>query len=361
MSQKNLDEDNKDSDRENSYNNPNYIECPDEYREDWRKYCEHIEEEYDKETTKDRRKQTARYWFSWCSKESVDPYTDDERDLIQYLKDHAELSDQSLSARASGVSMLHKWAYQSQKIEHQELVGFSVQEGTGFINPNTTQKQTNESLDGYDTNYHYAEKEDVEAMLDNVPAPKIRNQAIIKILWQTGIRSKELTTIREQDIHLDENKIMIRSAKKDPQDDGYWRPVFFQDDLKFYIRKWLKMERHTLGPHHNDSEYLFLTHQSPQMRPSHISRIVKQSARNAGIQVKIGEDSNGNPRWKYTAHAVRHGHAQKVCNQTDVPLHIVAKQLGHTVDTLVETYVHDDDKVHKNHYLDDDGGASSVL
>lgn len=357
----NLDKENEDGDEENSYNNPNYIACPDEFENDWRRYCEYIESAYDKDTTKDRRKQTARYWFSWCSNNDVDPFTDDDRKIIQYLNDHQHLSDQSLSARATGVSMLHKWAYQSGKIDHDELVGFSVQDKVDSVNPNTTQKQTNETRDGYDTNYHYATKDDVEAMLDNVPAPKIRNQCIIKILWQTGIRSKELTTIREQDIYLDENKIMIRSAKKDPEDDGYWRPVFFQDDLKFYIKKWLKMERHTLGPYHNESEYLFLTHQSPQMRPSHISRIVKQSAHNADIQEKIGEDSNGNPRWKYTAHCIRHGHAQKICNETEIPLHITARQLGHTVDTLVDTYVHDDDDVHKQHYLDDEDGGSSVL
>lgn len=350
-----------DGDVENPYNNPQYIPCPDQYKDVWRGFSESMQSQYDKDKTIERRKQTARYWFAWCAENDVDPFTEDQRKVNQYVDDHANLGDQALSARISGVSMLHEWAYNQGKIDHDELVGISAKEDIEGVDPTRVQKDYEEGLAGPDENYKYATKEDVEKMLENVPAPETRNICLIKCLWQCGMRSQELATLELDNVYPDENRMIIRSAKKDPDEDNYWREVFYQDDLAFYLKKWMEKERHTLGPYHEDSEYVFLTHQSEQMRPSHISRIVKQSAQNAGIQTKIGEDANGNPRWKFTAHAIRHGHAHHVCNFTNTPVHITANQLGHTVDTLVETYVQEDRKAQREWYLDRDEGASSVL
>lgn len=364
MSEQQNTEQEEEEQEENPNNNPAYIECPEQYKEKWYEYSEYVEEVYDKQTTKDRRKQASRYWFAWCGQNDVDPWTDDSRKIEQYVDDHRQLSDQSISARVSGVSMLHEWAYKQEHIEHQELVGFSVQEKIKNVNPNATQKSYQETVSGRDKNYHYVEPDEVEQMIENVPAPETRNTAILKCLWQGGMRSVELSNLRLNDIKQEENRIFIESAKKDPSDpneDEYYRPVYMQDDAFYWLNRWKEKKRHTIGPYHEDSDYVFLTHQSVKMRPSHISRIVKESAQNAGIAEKIAEDANGNPRWKHTAHSFRHGHAHHVCNYTDTPLQIVARQLGHDVDTLVETYVQGDDDAHENWYRENDGGASDIL
>jgi integrase/recombinase XerD len=347
--------------QENPQNNPAYIECPEQYKQKWNKYCEYVEEIYSKKTTKNRRKQASRYWFAWCAENDVNPWTDDQRKIEQYVDDHRHLGDQSISARVSGVSMLHEWAYKQEYIEHQELVGFSVQEEIKNVDPNRTQKSYQETVSGRDKNYHYVTPEEVEQMIENVPSPKTRNTAILKCLWQGGMRSVELANLTLENVKADENRIFIESAKKKPREENYWRPVYMQDDAFYWLNRWIKKKRHTLGSYDENSEYVFLTHQSPKMRGSHISRIVKESAKNAGIAEKIAEDSNGNARWKHTAHAIRHGHAHHVCNYTDTPLQIVARQLGHDVDTLVNTYVQGDDEAHESWYRENDGGASDIL
>jgi integrase/recombinase XerD len=346
---------------ENPRNNPQYIECPDEYKDVWYEFSEYVNEKYDKNRTINRRKQTSRYWFAWCAENDVEPFTDDDRTIQQYVNDHLDLSDQALSARVSGISMLHSWAYDEGIIDHQVFIEYSVKDDIDGVDPSRTQKKYNEGQEGPDANYHYTTKEDIEKMLENVPSPEIRNQTIIKCFWQEGMRSEELARLEWSNVYPDENYMDIRSSKKDPDDENYWRKVFFNDDLAYYLKRWWNKKRHTIGPHHQESDYVFLTHQKPQMRPSHMSRIVKQSAENAGIQKSIGEDSNGNKRWKYTAHAIRHGHAHHVCNYTETPLNIVAKQLGHEVDTLVNTYVQGDDEAHENWYLKRDNGPNSIL
>lgn len=349
------------SEQQNPRNNPQYIECPDQYKDVWYEFCEHVQSSYDKKRTITRRKQTARYWFAWCSENDEDPWTDEGRVLERYVDDHRHLGDQAIVARVSGVSMLHDWAHTQGIIDHEELVGFSVRNNIKNVDPTRTKKSYEEGIAGPDENYHYATKEDVNQMLENVPAPEIRNKTIIKCLWQVGMRSEELSRLKWSNVYPDENYMQIRSSKKDPEDDDYWRKAYFKDDLAYWLRRWWEKKRHTLGSYHNESDYVFLTDQSPQMRPSHISRIVKESAHNAGIQQSIGEDSNGNTRWKYTAHALRHGHAHHVCNYTETPLNIVADQLGHKVETLVDTYVQTDDEAHENWYLHSDQGASDIL
>lgn len=193
-------------------------------------------------------------------------------------------------------------------------------------------------ISGRDKNYHYLKPDEVEQMIENVPAPETRNIAILKCLWQGGMRSVELANLTLEKVKADENRIFIESVKKKPREEYYWRPVYMQDDAFYWLNRWTEKKRHTLGSYDENSEYVFLTHQSPKMRGSHISRIVKESAKNAGIAEKIAEGSNGNARWKHTAHAIRHGHAHHVCNYTDTPLQIVARQLGHDVDTLVTMY-----------------------
>jgi site-specific recombinase XerD len=348
--------------KENPKNHPDYVECPEQYKEKWYAYCEYVEEVYDKETTRSRRKQASRYWFAWCAENDVDPWTDEERKIGQYVDDHRHLGDQSISARVTGVSMLHEWAYEQEIIDHQNLVGYSVEENIKQVDPTSTQKSYQETVSGRDKNYHYITPDEMEQMIENVPSPKTRNTAILKCLWQGGMRSVELANLTLNNVETEENRIVIQSAKKDPKkDDNYWRPVYMQDDAFYWLNRWIEKKRHTLGPYDEDSEYVFLTHQNPKMRPSHISRIVKESAENAGISEKIGEDGNGNTRWKHTAHAVRHGHAHHVCNFTDTPLQIVARQLGHSIDTLVSTYVQGDDEAHENWYRENDDGPKDVL
>ncbi len=54
---------------------------------------------------------------------------------------------QTILLALSGASAYfgHKWAYKQEHTEHQELVGFSVQENIKNVNPNVTQKSYQET------------------------------------------------------------------------------------------------------------------------------------------------------------------------------------------------------------------------
>nr|WP_281172087.1 tyrosine-type recombinase/integrase [Haloplanus natans] len=108
------------------------------------------------------------------------------------------------------------------------------------------------------------------------------------------------------------------------------------ENLDYLTCEWVEKQRQSYAPA-ADSDYLFLTQQKPKMRPSYISRIVKEQAKEAGVNEPITEDANGNTRWLVTANTFRHSMASHSANGTQpadpngdgIPVHMLAKVLGH--------------------------------
>lgn len=76
------------------------------------------------------------------------------------------------------------------------------------------------------------------------------------------------------------------------------------------------------------SLYLFITYRSEQFRSNLVNDIVKEAAHEAGVQEKLYEDAAGNPRWKVTAHTMRHSFAvQSLKNGMDI--RFLSKVMGH--------------------------------
>ena len=102
-------------------------------------------------------------------------------------------------------------------------------------------------------------------------ADNLQHELMLKLLFFTGVRNRELANIKMNDIYLDENKIFIEKGKG-----GKDRYVLFNSDFKTALKIYIKT--------HPKNRYLFQTRLNDQYTPRRIQQIVKHYAEKAGIR-----------------------------------------------------------------------------
>ena len=160
-----------------------------------------------------------------------------------------------------------------------------------------------------------------------------RDQFLISLLYETGMRIGEALNLKHADIITWDNQIHVtprldldRETKSKSQ-----TPNVLQVTQEL-IRKYLNYT--ALLSHQNDSDYVFIRlHDQVPMRYSSVRKLF------INVSKRIG--------YKVTAHMFRHSHATELI-KTGVDSSLVQKRLGHaSVQTTINTYSHIDDDTMK--------------
>ncbi|WP_248517925.1 tyrosine-type recombinase/integrase [Salinarchaeum laminariae] len=203
----------------------------------------------------------------------------------------------------------------------------------------------------------YATDEDeVRLMEENVGRHLIRDQLIIRCLWQMGMRRGELAGIELRDIEREDREVTIREqvAKNDEM-----RVLAYQPSLDGLMKKWLdegRREEMAAGAEHG--RFLVGERGAP-LSGDRINDVVKEAARRAGINELLYADANATEdeegtkeknRWKISAHAIRHGFGTYLVHETDAGLWEVSQAMGHhSVKVTEGIYVDDDPRAGIDH------------
>lgn len=151
----------------------------------------------------------------------------------------------------------------------------------------------------------------------------IRDKAILHLLFSTGLRVSELTSLNRENINLDKDEFTVR-GKGDKL-----RLVFLSEDAKNALKQYLNNRRdidealyirHDLKPNSSFAGALRLT-------PRSIQRIVKKYAILCGIAHKV------------TPHMLRHGFATDLL-ENGADIRSVQTMLGHSSITTTQIYTH---------------------
>ena len=190
----------------------------------------------------------------------------------------------------------------------------------------------------------YLDPSEVRKLRANVTKPEVRNELIIKILVQTGLRRGELSQLRidGQEDHLDrEREVVVITEETSKTDTG--RTVKY-DDLDPELTMWLDGGYRDRQPDADDSPYLLINRQSPQLSPSRISSVVREAADNAGLDDGYMENSRGDRRRRVTAHTLRATFIMRLLD-AGIPTPQVMELSGHENLETVEKYANvlDDD------------------
>lgn len=185
----------------------------------------------------------------------------------------------------------------------------------------------------------YITAEEKEAMCENVPDPKLRNELLLRLLWQTGIRKSEVREIKLDDINRKERSINIYAKKTNTT-----RVVYYHRSLNTLLDQWIDGGYRMSYLPAQESPYLFLTGRSEQVSSRAIQKAVRSSAENAGIQEVMYEDPAGRERAKITPHTLRHSYAVAAL-KNGIPTKTLQELLGHQKLDTTEQYLQlvDDD------------------
>jgi len=181
---------------------------------------------------------------------------------------------------------------------------------------------------------------------------KLRDKAILELLFSTGLRVSELANLKIDDINLKKDEFSVRGKG------GKVRVVFLSNQSKFWIKKYLE-NRYDMSP------YLFValdkaeksrkvenSHKSKTglknnrkddslstngLTPRSIQRLVERCAKIAGITKNI------------TPHVLRHSFATDLL-QNGADIRSVQAMLGHSSITTTQIYTHVTDQGLHNVY-----------
>ncbi|MCX6741021.1 MAG: tyrosine-type recombinase/integrase [Candidatus Parcubacteria bacterium] len=154
---------------------------------------------------------------------------------------------------------------------------------------------------------------------------KLRDRAILELLFSAGLRVSELTSLKREDVNLKKDEFSIKGKG------SKWRVVFISNQAKYWLKKYLEARtdvdpamfvRHDRGQHEAEKNQ-----EENRLTPRSIQRLVKKYAKLAGITRKI------------TTHTLRHSFATDLLTG-GADLRAVQELLGHKNITTTQVYTH---------------------
>jgi len=185
----------------------------------------------------------------------------------------------------------------------------------------------------------FLEDDDLERLLaaplevKNPKIIKLRDKAILELLFSTGLRVSELTSLKIDDINLKKDEFSIRGKG------SKIRIAFLSETAKKCINEYLAARRDT-------APYLFVPHDKAKpgreiddkgLTPRSIQRMVNKYSKAAGITKKV------------TTHTLRHSFATDLLT-SGADIRSVQSMLGHSSITTTQIYTHLTDKRLKETY-----------
>ena len=165
--------------------------------------------------------------------------------------------------------------------------------------------------------------EEIDAMIQAIPREKdeaLRNEAIIEMLYGSGLRVSELINIRISRINFEEGFMLVEGK-------GNKERLVPISPIALELTK-LWMQQRNMGPIAEEaSDILFLNRRGRQLTRVMIFYIVKDLAARAGIKRKI------------SPHTLRHSFATHLL-EGGANLRSIQELLGHESLTTTELYVH---------------------
>jgi integrase/recombinase XerD len=150
-----------------------------------------------------------------------------------------------------------------------------------------------------------------------------RNRAIIETLYGCGLRVSELLDLKISDLFFKEGFIKV-TGKGDKQ-----RFVPVSSITEKYITEYLQNSRNNYTIHPKASDIIFLNRRGNSLTRAMIFTIVRNLAKQAGIQKKI------------SPHTFRHSFATHLL-ENGADLRAIQLMLGHESITTTEIYMHVD-------------------
>jgi len=200
------------------------------------------------------------------------------------------------------------------------------------------------TTDMMNSHIHYVKPEQVEAMRDAAYRGSFgdRDDAIVTLLYDTGLRRNELRQVNRDMVDLDAAELRIpASIQKDYPNENTPDPVTFALDPSQDLRTVRTLRAYLTG-RADSSDALFPSRKSERMTAKGINDVVKRLADRAGVR-PYHEAGRGGPD-DVSAHTLRHSVAWRMlraAGSDSNTLYDVRNRLRHaTILTTERRYDH---------------------
>jgi len=244
----------------------------------------------------------------WCERaELTDPAMVTRTTLRRYVGSLATRSyaRRSIARKASALRRYFGWSVRTGALTHDPSVGLSAPGGTGRL-PRVLRD------------------DELTAVLDNPPgttandplAIRSRDDAVLELLYGSGLRVSELCGLRPEDIDIDRRRIVVwgKGSKQ--------RVVPLSDPACEALRQWLGHGRRILAIAESPSDAVFLNQKGRRLGPRDVRRLLDRRA-----------PSPTHP------HALRHTFATHLLDG-GADLRAVQELLGHADLSTTQHYTH---------------------
>jgi integrase len=150
---------------------------------------------------------------------------------------------------------------------------------------------------------------------------RLRNRALILLLWRSGLRIGEALALRPKDVELERGRITVLHGKGDRR-----RVVAIDASAGAAVTEW-ELRRHELGV--GGGAALFCVITAPTvgypLNDMYVRELLKRLARKAGVEKRVHP------------HGFRHTYAAYLLEE-GVPVHYIRRMLGHSSLEITERY-----------------------
>lgn len=299
------------------------------------RFHRHVKNTQNPGTAKEYRNYIKRFraWLAEHDESLWEVDGDRVEDWLLDMLDEGAAPDPVVAAHSSVnkfYGLADKWA------DDDDLVPPNPTDETDLSNWSILESGTRKSQETRDDIF-YLIPEEIEKLTENVAKPKLRNELIIRMLYQTGVRCGELRNIRLDDINRDLHRIKIRADKTEDN-----RDVGYHANLEDLLWQWVDGGYRDAEPH-ADSRYLFPTQKSDKISRHTVENVVKTAAEYAGLQETLYVDRGGSNRAKITPHTLRHSFAAASIlpdvGQGPMPIRHLQELMGHDSIKTTERYL----------------------
>jgi len=282
------------------------------------------------DSTVDRYVRHIRNWREWLTDARGKQIWDAESvDLLVFIEDLTDegMAPTTISQRVSAISTFYQEL--GKLAERYELpdVPANPYDGLDSEDKRLLRGDTKKKTGLQDTTqdeYPYLKPDKISELVDNVPSPRIRNELIIRLLFNCGFRRGEIAACKLNHVDRVDKSIFIPPMKSDNS-----RVVSYNEDyVGFQLSQWLDYGGRESMTYADQSEYLFPTNDSVHISGDYINQMIKETAEKAGIQETINKYSDGREIHKVTAHTLRHSFAMQAIS-SGIDIRSLQTLLGH--------------------------------
>jgi integrase/recombinase XerD len=256
-------------------------------------------------------RQTLDALVIWLEKKSIADWNDvGTEDLSLFLSGQ---KDRGMSASSLRISMVHL------KIFFRRLAGLNVIDADPAepLLPPRAEQHLPETLNEQEVG-------DILQSIDNGKLLGRRDLAILELFYASGLRLSELCNARLENMDLDEGFIRVTGKGNKT------RIVPVGGKARVALSDYIKNERAELVKS-KTSSWIFLSVRGGRLSPERVREIVKQRARNAGVEKNV------------YPHLLRHSFATHLL-QNGADLRVIQDMLGHADIATTQIYTHVDQK-----------------